>query len=139
MHQLSDRMKAKLAGGRRKKTQKAKKGGYYGFSGAVGTGAPNWSRGSEMGDWAVSSRGGNTQYGRGRKNKKGSKKTRKVKRGGNRFGAVSASFEGTGSRGMIDVVPTTTKYPFGPGGEPGNFNNFGAQPGSGYSSFVKAA
>jgi len=118
-----------------------KKGGYYGFSGAVGTGAPAWSRGSEMGDFAISSRGGNTQYGARRhkgskKSKKTMKKTRKM-RGGGKFGGVSASFQGSGERGLINVSGVNTRDGTGsPAG--GAFNNFGAQPGSGYGSFIKA-
>lgn len=113
------------------------KGGYYGMSGAIAPGAAAWTRGSEMGDWAVSSRGGNTQYGAKRKGRKGSKKTHK-KRGGSRFGGVSASFQGSGSRGIADTVATNTKFPpFGPA-QHGAFNNGGAQPGSGYASFIKA-
>ena len=120
----------------KKKTRKVK-GGYYGMSGAVAPGAPAWTRGSEMGDYAISSRGGNTQYGAKRHGRKG-KKTQKKKKGGSRFGAVSASYQGTGQRGMIDVVPTNTKFPpFGPA-QQGAFNNAGAQPGSGYASFIKA-
>ncbi len=116
-----------------------KKGGYYGFSGAVGTGAPAWSRGSEMGDFAISSRGGNTQYGaRRHKGSKKSKKTMKKRmRGGGKFGGVSASFQGTGERGIANYKGIITRDGTGsPAG--GSFNNFGAQPGSGYGSFVKA-
>jgi len=113
------------------------KGGYYGATGAIAPGAMEWGRGSEMGDYAISSRGGNTQYGRGRKGGKKSKKTRKM-RGGNKFGAVSASYQGTGSRGIADFVQTNTKYPPFGGAQLGAFNNAGAQPGSGYGSFVKS-
>jgi hypothetical protein len=114
------------------------RGGYYSAVGAIAPGAMEWGRGSEMGDYAISSRGGNTQFGRGRKSRKGKpKKTRKM-RGGNKFGAVSASYQGTGARGIADYVPTNTKYPpFGPA-QLGAFNNAGAQPGSGYGSFVKS-
>jgi len=121
----------------KKKTARRRtlKGGYYSFSGAVGTGAPSWTRHSEMGDWAVSSRGGNTQYGSSRHKKM--TKGKKV-RGGSRFGAVSASYQGTGARGVADYVATNTKVP--PFGAPqlGAFNNAGAQPGSGFGSFIKA-
>ena len=121
-----------------KKGGKTQKGGYYSFSGAVGTGAPNWTRGSEMGDYAVSSRGGNTQYGSGRRRKSMKSKKGKKHRGGSRFGAVSASYQGTGSRAIADYVPTNTKVPpFGPA-QLGAFNNAGAQPGSGFGSFIKA-
>ena len=114
-----------------------KKGGYYGFSGALGTGAPAWSRGSEMGAFSVSSRGGNTQYGaRRRKSKKGKKTMKKRMRGGGKFGGVSASFQGEGQRGLIDVKGINVRDGTGsPAG--GSFNNFGAQPGSGYGSFVR--
>jgi hypothetical protein len=118
---------------------KVKKGGYYGASGAIAPGAMQWSRGSEMGDFAISTRGANAMYGgKRRKSRKGGKKTRKVKRGGGSYGATSASYQGTGSRGLIDVVQTTTKYPPFGGPEGGAFNNAGAQPGSGFGSFIRA-
>jgi hypothetical protein len=116
------------------------RGGFYGAKGAIpgAPGAMEWGRGSEMGSWAVSSRGGNTQYGARRKSR-GKKVTRRRKhRGGGRFGGVSASYMGSGSRGMADFKPIITRDGSGaPAG--GAFNNFGAQPGSGFSSFVKAA
>jgi len=96
-----------------------------------------WSRGSEMGSWAVGSRGGNTHYGAGRRKSRGKKMTRK-QRGRGRFGGVSASFQGTGSRGIADFKPIVTRDGSGSAAG-GAFNNFGAQPGSGYSSFVRAA
>jgi hypothetical protein len=124
-----------------KKTMKrksVKKGGYYGASGAIAPGAMEWKAGSEMGDFAISSRGGNTQYGarRHKKSKKSMKKTHKM-RGGSKFGAVSASYQGQGSRGLADYAQITTKYPSGGPAAGGAFNNFGAQPGSGYGSFVR--
>ena len=127
-------------GGKTAKRKGVKKGGYYGFSGALGTGAPAWSRGSEMGAFSVSSRGGNTQYGarRHKGSKKGKKTMKKRMRGGSRFGAVAASYQGQGSRGLADYAQITTKYPSGGPAGGGAFNNFGAQPGSGYGSFVKA-
>ena len=115
-----------------------KKGGYYSFSGDVSTGAPNWTRHSEMGDYAISSRGGNTQYGTGRKRSKKNKKRtlRKKMKGGNKFGGVSATFQGTGARGIADAVGVSVNKPgFATQGE---FNNFGAQPGSGFKSFITA-
>lgn len=126
-----------VSGGRRRKTQKkGKKGGYYGFAGEVAPGAANWTRHSEMGEFAVD-RGGNAQYGRGRKRKatkKGGRKTRKVRRGGGSYGAVSASFQGTGERGLANVVGVSPNKP-GFATE-GQFNNYGAQPGSGFGSFI---
>ncbi len=119
-----------------KKSRKTLKGGYYSFSGAVGTGAPNWTRHSEMGDYAVSSRGANTQLGSGRRRKSG--KSKKVKKGGSRFGAVSASYQGTGARGIADTVAVNTKVPPFGAAQLGAFNNGGAQPGSGFGSFIKA-
>lgn len=126
----------------RKRTMRRKmKGGYYGATGAIpgAPGAMQWSRGSEMGNWATSSRGGNTQYGarRHRKSKKATKRHRKMKGGGS-FGGVSASFQGTGARGLANYVPIVTRDGSGAAAG-GAFNNFGAQPGSGHASFVKAA
>lgn len=118
-------------------TRRKHRGGYYGAVGAIAPGAMQWGRGSEMGSWAVSSRGGNTQYGSSRRRKHRGKKTRKH-RGGGKFGGVSASFGGDGARGMAIYKPIITRDGTGaPAG--GAFNNFGAQPGSGFSSFVKAA
>jgi hypothetical protein len=121
--------------------KKSMKGGFYGADGAIAPGAMKWTASSEMGDWAVSKRGGNTMIGAGRK-RKTHKKTRRHRkhRGGSRYGAVSASYQGTGSRGIIDVVPVNTK---GPAGSPagaglGAWNDNGAKPGSGHSSFVRA-
>jgi len=119
-----------------KKSRKTLKGGYYSFSGALGTGAPAWSRHSEMGEYAISSRGGNTQYGSSRRRKQ--TKSKKAKKGGSRFGAVSASYQGTGVRGITDTVATNTKVPPFGGSQLGAFNNAGAQPGSGFGSFIKA-
>lgn len=138
---------------KRSASRKTMKGGYYGASGAIAPGAMEWSRGSEMGDFAISTRGANAQYGSSRK-KHGGKRTKRaaskkrggkrgkrsasVKRGGGSYGAVSASYQGTGSRGIADAVPVTTKYPsFGPAAG-GAFNNAGAQPGSGFGSFIRA-
>lgn len=114
---------------RRRKTAK---GGFYSFNGAIAPGAPAWGRQSEYGQYNLSDRGGNGafQYGRGRK------KT-KSKRGGGKFGAVSASYQGQGSKGLIDVAQITTKYPMNGPAAGGEFNNFGAGPNSGHSSFVR--
>jgi hypothetical protein len=116
------------------KRKTLKKGGYYSFSGDVAPGAANWTRHSEMGPYAVSDRGGNAQYGRGRKRK--SKKTRKVKRGGGAYGAVSASYQGTGARGIADVVGISPNKPgFATQGE---FNYYGGKPGDGLPNFISA-
>ena len=139
MHQTSKAMEAHLApkkgGVKRRKTVKrssSKRGGYYGFSGALGTGAPSWGTGSEM-SGEVTGRGGNAQMG-GKKKRKGSKKTRKVKRGGGSFAQAVSGFTGVGTArglgGYQDVSAPTGKAA---GGE---FNNFGAQPGSGFKSFI---
>ncbi len=113
------------------------KGGYYGFNGALGTGAPNWQRSSEMGEYSISNRGGNAQYGRGRKQKgKKTRKLRKARRGGSRFGQVSQTFQGDGERGMANAHGVSVNKPGFP--TQGEFNNFGAQPGSGFKSFITA-
>ena len=109
----------------RRRTRKLK-GGYYSFSGAVGTGAPNWTRASEVPTPDYVSKGA-----RRRKHKKG-RKTRKMK-GGGAFGATSASFQGTGSRGIADFVAADTKGPYVNGGAAkGAFNDYGAKPGSSF-------
>jgi len=119
--------------GSKRKTQR---GGYYSFSGDIGVpGGANWTRGSEMGPYAVSDRGGNTHYGRGRKRrgKKGGK-TRRVKRGGGAYGEVSASYQGTGARGIADVVGISPNKPgFASQGE---FNYYGGKPGDGLPNFI---
>ncbi len=118
------------------------RGGYYGASGAIAPGAMKWSAGSEMGPF-VAGRGGNATLG-GRRRKHSRKHTRKTHkrhrkmRGGNKYGGVSASYQGTGSAGMQDYKGIITRDGSGaPAG--GAFNNFGAQPGSGYGSFIKTA
>lgn len=124
----------------RKTRRRTRRGGYYGAVGAIAPGAMEWGRGSEMGDWAISSRGQNAIYGSGRKRRHTHRKRRhrKVKRGGDKYGSVSASYQGTGSRGLINVAQTTTKYPTIGGPQYGAFNNHGAQPNSGFGSFVRA-
>lgn len=113
----------------RRVTRRKHRGGFYGASGAIAPGAMEWSRGSEMGDYALSNRGGNTMYGRGRR-----RKHKKTRRGGGSFGSTYASFVGTGDRGLANVQAGTHK----PGQAAlGDFNNKGAGPGN-FSSFVKA-
>lgn len=120
-------------------TRRKHRGGYYGASGQIegAPGAMKWSAGSEMGGFAVN-RAGNATYGAGRR-RKHSKKTRRHRkmRGGNKFGGVAASFQGSGTAGMADFGRVSSR---GPAGSPvgGAFNNYGAGPGSGYGSFVKA-
>lgn len=125
--------------GHRVTKRKVHKGGYYGFDGAVGTGAPSWGRGSEAGPFMATNRGGNAQYGSGRRRKtsKKSKRRSRKHRGGGKYATAAASFQGNGSRGIPDYVPVVTRGSSG-GAANGDFNNFGAQPGSGHSSFVMA-
>jgi hypothetical protein len=108
----------------RRRGRKTKKGGFYSFSGAVGTGAPNWTRGSEVPTPDYVSKGGRRRR-RGRKTRK--------HRGGGTFGATSASYQGTGARGIADYVASDTKGPYVNGGAAkGAFNDFGAKPGSSF-------
>ena len=121
------RRHTKKRGTRRHKKQR---GGFYSFAGAVAPGAANYTRGSEMGQFAVDKSGniGNLnpqnviQYGRGRKRKSRGRKTRRM-RGGGKYGAVAASYVGTGSRGIADHVGTNTKYPPFGGAAEGRFND----------------
>lgn len=116
-------------GGRRKtrKTRKVKRGGYYGFSGELAKGAPAWSKSEEV---PVAGRAGNTFGGRRKK----SKKTRKTKRGGGSFAQAVSGFTGQGTaRGLGGYQDVSS--PMGKAQE-GAFNNHGAQPGSGFGSFI---
>lgn len=113
--------------GGRRKTRKTKRGGSYGFSGALATGAPAYTKTEEQ---ALPGRAGNT-FG-GRRKRKGSKKTRKVKRGGLRFGQAVAGFTGQGTArglgGYQDVSAPGGKAEFGSfayhGAPPGDFSSF---------------
>jgi hypothetical protein len=75
----------------RKGRRTVKKGGYYGFDGKVGTGAPLWKTSQEVGVPSYVTKGARRR------------KTRKV-RGGTRFQSATAGFVGTGSRGVADYV-----------------------------------
>lgn len=163
----------------RKRTARKHRGGYYSMSGAIAPGAALWTRQSEMGDYSISNRGANAQYGSGRKRtarrhkyrggqppeknatekekaeknqnekeqnekdknlSKGGRRKKTMKRkqrGSGKYGGVSASYQGTGSRGIADFQGVITRDGSGAPAQ-GAFNNHGAQPGSGYSSFVKA-
>jgi hypothetical protein len=113
---------------KRKTVRRKHRGGYYGASGAIAPGAMQWSAGSEMGQWAgdMSSRGGNgkVQYGRGR-TRKGKRHSRRKHRGGGKFGGVSASFMGSGSRGLADYGGVVTREPIGTAAG-GAFNDMAA-------------
>jgi hypothetical protein len=112
----------------KKNKKTVRRGGSYGFAGAIAPGAANWARGSEYGPYVagVADRGGNMQYGRGRKRKN----KKKTMRGGNKYGAVSAGYTGTGVRGMANYTQENTKYPPFGSAKGGEFNNAGAGPGN---------
>jgi len=126
-------MPRKVSKKNRKRTRKVKRGGYYGFTGDLGSqGAANWRSGSEMGDYSLSSIGGKGahHYGNGRKNKK----RRKTMRGGTAYGLANVGLTGNGAIRGLGGYEDVGGYP-GSAAE-GAFNNFGAQPGSGYKSFI---
>lgn len=108
--------------GHTKKTRKTRKhrGGYYGAAGPIqGTvGAMEWSKGAEV---------ATPSYAKGGKRRK-TRKVRKM-RGGNKFGAVSASYQGSGTAGLANYVPVSTK---GGVATHGAFNDNGAKPGSSF-------
>jgi hypothetical protein len=104
------------------------RGGFYGASGALAPGAMEWKSSSEMGHYAASTRGGNSMIGAGRKRKGKVTRRHRKHRGGSKFGAVAASFQGTGSRGIADAVAVNTKGPAGSSAY-GDWNNKGAGPG----------
>ncbi len=120
--------------GTRKRKQR---GGYYSFEGAVGPGAAQWGRGSEMGQFAVD-KGGNIgnmgpdgmrseiQYGRGRRRKTRGRKTRRRMKGGGKYGGVSASYQGEGSRGLANFAGINTRGPPLNEAANGAFNDNGA-------------
>ena len=109
-----------------KKTLSRRKhrGGYYGAAGPIkGTvGAMEWSNHQEV---AVPT------YAKGgrRRKTKGKKTMKKSRKGGNRFGATSASFQGKGINGLATYEQTSTKS--GPSAF-GAFNDNGAKPGSSF-------
>ena len=119
--------------GKSRKVTRRHRGGYHGAAGPIapGVAAMEWARGSEMGDWSISGRGGNAQYGSGRRRKTKRHGKKKTKRGGGYYGAAYGSFEGTGNNGLANL-----KAGSHPGGEArwGAFNNKGAGPGD-FSSF----
>jgi hypothetical protein len=128
-------------GSAKKRTTRRRKmrGGYYGFDGALATGAANWGRSSEMGDFvANSSRGGNNAIlgaGRRRKSKKAGRRTRRKMRGGGKYGGVSASFGGEGVAGIANYNGVTSRdNPGVPTG--GKFNNYGADSLQNSGSFI---
>ena len=91
------------------KRSRKMRGGYYGASGSIAPGAMKWSAGSEMGP-EVANRGGNSMMGSGRRRKtrKSTKRHRKM-RGGNKYGGVSASYQGTGTAGMANYKGIITR------------------------------
>lgn len=114
---------------KRSRRKTARKGGYYSFNGALGTGAPAWGRGNE--NLPFEDRGGNAQMG-GRK-RKGGKKTRKVKKGGLRFGQASAGFTGVGTARGLGGYQDVSAPGLGKAAG-GEFADHSAKPGD-FSSF----
>ena len=105
---------------RRSKSRRATRklrGGYYGFNGAVGTGAPSYARAEE-----VPVAGGR---------RKAKKSRRRKMRGGSAYGAVSGSFTGEGHRGLANITAVNAKSDSGPAAL-GAFNDGGAKPGSSF-------
>ena len=107
-----------------KKGRKTRRGGAYGFSGAVGTGAPLYTTSQEV---------PTPSYAKGGRRRKS---TRRRVKGGTRYETSSAGYVGTGSRGVADYVDVGSTRGASAGGA---FDNHGAQPGSGHASFVKVA
>jgi len=110
---------------RRNKTRKHHKGGYYGFSGAVATGAPLYKTEQEV----------PILGGRRRKHPKG-KTHKRGKRGGGKYGGVSASYGGEGVAGMANFKGASTRVS-SPGDVAtfGKFNDGGAHSGD-FSKFT---
>jgi|Laugrespbdmm15dd_1035085.scaffolds.fasta_scaffold16118_3 hypothetical protein len=125
----------------RSKTHKrSKKGGYYGASGPIvkGGDAMQWNAGSEMGSFTADqiNAGAKMTGGRRRSKARRGKKGRKTRRGGGKYGGVSASYGGDGVAGMANYKGASTRVSspqdiaaFGKfndnGASPGNFGSFG--------------
>lgn len=111
----------------RKGRKTLKHGGYYGFNQGpqVGTGAAAVNTGQEV---------KTPSYAGGRRRKSRRSTRRRRVKGGGVFQSATAGYVGTGSRGMADYVDVGSTRGASAGGA---FNNHGAQPGSGGSSFIK--
>jgi hypothetical protein len=118
---------------RHNRKTRRQKGGYYGAGGPLAVGAMRWDAGSEMGGFTADqiNKGAKMTGGRKRRHR------RKTLRGGGKYGAVSASYEGTGSRGIADYRGIDTKTAPLPGRPAalGGFNDNGAPPGN-FSKFA---
>jgi hypothetical protein len=118
---------------RRHRNRKTRRGGFYGASGPIvqGGDAMEWKAGSEMGGFTADqiNKGAKMTGGRKRKTLK------RRRRGGGKYGGVSASFDGTGSRGRPNHVGASTRVS-GPDDIAtfGKFNDNGAHPGD-FGSF----
>jgi len=138
------------------KRRTVKRGGYYAPGAVISPGAFEWVGKTEVALPEVANRGMNAQFnspafdgGRRRHRrhrsrsrsdeKKRSKRRRRTQKGGGGglWGAASASYQGKGVAGMMDMSPVTTKFPSGGDWKYGDFNYFGARSGN-YDSFVKA-
>ena len=114
-----------------KKGKKTMKGGFYGFGKALAPGAVDWHTGEEAGIHTVG-RGGNGMRGGRRTRRKTRNNRRRKMKGGGKYGAVSAGFNGTGERGIGNYSQVNTK---GPGAAAyGAFNDKGAHSGN-FSAF----
>lgn len=113
---------------KRRTSRRKMRGGYYGATGAIAPGAMQWGTGTEVPS-GISERAGNSSSLAGGRRRKGRKMTKRRKmRGGNKYGGVSASFQGDGTAGMGNYSAVSTR---GSGGYSGGaFNDNGAKPGS---------
>jgi len=112
--------------GKKRKTLRG--GTYYGASGAIAPGAMQWNAGEEVkaADYQTKPSG---MFGGKRRMKR---RTHRMKGGERYAGGVSASFVGTGARGIGDRVPVATRVPIGASK---TFNDYGAGPGN-WGSFA---
>lgn len=118
-----------------KHTVKKRRGGFYGFNGAIRDGgdAPNWVAGSEMGAFTADQINKGAKMTGGRRRKRGRKSRRKTRRGGGKYGGVSAGYTGDGTRGMARYVGSSTRTNGGDAAL-GAFNDNGAHGGD-FGSF----
>jgi len=101
-----------------------KKGGYYGAAGPIAVGAMRWDAGNEVEAPKYAQAGG--------KRRRTHRKNKRKVRGGGKYGGVSASYEGTGYRGIPNHRGIDTKTAPLPGRPAalGGFNDNGDPPGN---------
>ena len=118
---------------KRTRRHSRKKGGYYGAAGPIvrGGDAMQWNAGSEMGSFTADQINAGAKMTGGRRRNTRGKRQRKTRRGGGKYGGVSATYVGEGVAGMANYKGASTRVS-GPQDIAtfGKFNDNGAAPGN---------